>query len=671
MHELPKKTAFILALLLATAVCAQESAAVWAEKNRAAIEAATTDAALADTLRQGPTALDALFAQIKPDGDSDPVASIRIAALSQFVMRKEGTSFRKAYADALLAAAGRATAGDVACVFLNQLRWCGLPAQADAIRAFEKSDKAGVAGLAAMVVQAVTDDRASKAPPPKGTPCSALNAELSALAPKALTPRLLQLFDGPDKALAGVALAYARTAGAKKETALWTAKLSAVADPVRKTMLLDMLGERGDARACDAVAACLADADDTVATAAQRALIRLSPDAYAAQLPALLKAVPPARQTLVRDGVRQLKTGLVKKPLTQTYDAFSDTGKRVALEVIKERRIAEAAPLGLAALDSKDEEAAIAGYRLLREIADKRQAGVLVAKLLATTGRVTPEAETAVAAAARRDTSGTYASALLKALETASDAQKPIALETAGRLGGDALLKPVEAACASPNAEVATAAVRALAAWADVSSAPVLVRLAATAASAKQQTLAQRGLAKMLNADGADKKAAYGVWQGLRASVSDEARRQAIDDLFKQDVNVALGKPVAADVATEGDNVPANLTDGTLVKAWHGHTSPAHATVDLGAVQTLSAAHATFYHSDGRTYTFTLELSEDGKTWKAVGGNADAPKPATAEGLRLEFAPTPARFARLTVLKNSANQAVHVLELKLFATVMP
>ena len=67
----------------------------------------------------------------------------------------------------------------------------------------------------------------------------------------------------------------------------------------------------------------------------------------------------------------------------------------------------------------------IAGYRLLREIAGSAHAEALVAKTLATTGRVTPEAQTTLAAAARRDATGAYAAALVKALAAAPDAQKP------------------------------------------------------------------------------------------------------------------------------------------------------------------------------------------------------------------------------------------------------
>ena len=665
-HLLDPAFALIL-LLAATPLMAQQplSAAQWAVQQKDALST-ITETSLADTLKQGAPALEKLLAEVKTGGVSDPVALSRIAALTQYVMRPEGTGARKAYTDALLTAAQRATEADVTCFFLDQLRWCGLPQQADAIKAFEKSAATGVAALASMTVQAVTDDRTSKAAAVPPTRYATFNKELATLEAKALTPRLLQAFDDPDAAFAGVALAQARTAGGTSETKLWTGKLATVTDPARKIMLLDMLGERGNTAACDAVAALLADADDGVAAAALHALITLDPSAFAAQIPALLKGLPPARQTLTRDGIRQLKTDLIKTAVTKHYDTFSDTGKKVALEIIKERRIAEAAPLGLAALDSKDDEAVIAGYRLLREIADKEHAEILVAKTLATTGRVTPEAQTTLAAAARRDTTGAYATALSKALVSAPDAQKPVALETAARLGGDPLLKAVEAATTSANADIAVAAVRALAAWSDAAALPALLRLAVAAPDAKRQTLAVRGAAKMFNVMQVDKKALLPVWRTIRSQPGNEANKKAIDDLFKEETNVALGKAVTANVPTEGNNLPANLVDGTLEKAWHGAKSPAQAQIDLGSVQNVSAAHVTFYHQDGRTYTFTLELSADGKTWKEVAGNTQEAKAATAEGLRLNFAATPTRYARLNVLKNSVNPAVHVLELKLF-----
>lgn len=665
-HPLVNATLALGMCIAAATVSAQDTAAQWAGKQQTAL-AAISDAAFAGLLKQGAPALDALFAEVKTGYASDPVALTRIAALTQYVMRPAGASGRPAYAGALLTAAQRAGDADVICFFLDQLRWCGMPQQATAIRAFEKSDKPGVAALAAMTAQAVTDDRASKVAPVKATRHAALNAELAALPVSARTPRLLQAFDDPAPSYAGVALAHARTIGGTAETRLWADKLATAADPVRKVMLLDVLGGRSDRIACEAVATFLNDADDTVAFAACQALIRLNPAAFAAQLPALLKTLPPNRLALIRDSARQLKTEQFKDAVTRSYDSFSDTGKKVALELIKERRIAEAAHLGLAALEAKDEEAVIAGFRLLREIADRDMADVLVAKTLASRGRVTPEAQNALASAARRDSSGAYAAALVKALGTAPDAQKPIALESAARIGGAELLKTVEAAVSASQADVATAAVRALSVWPDAAALPILLRVAAKDSDARRQTLAARGVAKLCNTQQVNKQALLPAWRTLRADMNDDANKALIDDLFKQEINVALGKPVTTDAPTEGNNVPANLVDGTLEKAWHAGRSPAQAVIDLGATGTLGAMHITFYHADGRTYTFKLELSTDGKAWQEVAGNLNDAKPATAEGLRLSFAPTAARYARLTVVKNSANFAVHVQELKLLA----
>jgi len=231
-HRLVNVTLALGLFAAAATVSAQDTAAQWANKQQAAL-ATINDAALADLLKQGAPALDALLAEVKTGYASDPVAITRIAGLTQYVMRPAGASSRTAYAGALLAAAQRANDADVICFFLDQLRWCGTPQQAAAIRAFEKSDKPGVATLAAMTVQAVTDDRAPKAAPVKPTHHAALNAELTALPVAARTPRLLQAFDDPDLSYAGVALAHARTTGGAAETQLWTGKLATATDPIR------------------------------------------------------------------------------------------------------------------------------------------------------------------------------------------------------------------------------------------------------------------------------------------------------------------------------------------------------------------------------------------------------------------------------------------------------
>ena len=159
-----------------------------------------------------------------------------------------------------------------------------------------------------------------------------------------------------------------------------------------------------------------------------------------------------------------------------------------------------------------------------------------------------------------------------------------------------------------------------------------------------------------------------GSWRNIRTKAVDEAVRKEIDSLFVATVNVVKGKPVTTNVATEGGNVPANLVDGTLQKGWHGPGIPGIATIDIGSVQPVFAANVAFYADGKRTYTFKLEISVDGKEWKQVASNEGKEEVSRKEGFRVDFGGEfPARYVRLTVLKNTVNPFTHVQELEVYS----
>ncbi len=661
-----KKFALLLALALIGTLVFAESAAEWGIKNGKELEQ-INDAAL-ETIAKDNAAMDKLITEAaKPAYTADPLAITRVAALSQYVARPAGAAWQKVWAEKLLAAAKSAQDHYVAIFLLDQLRWAGNAAQAGAVKSLAAAAKEkAVKDMAQIVVN--TLETTPEAATASTTPFSEFRKTLLAMPENQRTTRLLTAFDGADNGIAGAALRLAITTGGADATALWAQKLTQTTNPQRKAMLLDMLGTRGDSGAQGAIAACLADPDPQTATAAHSAFLRLNPATYAGHLPTLLTTLTPEQVAPARNTMRQLDTTLIRAALPHAYKKFSPSGKLIALEIFKERRMPEAAPLAIAALDDNNPEGAIAAWRLMREVAGIGQAEQLVAKALVATGRVAPEAQNALAVAARRDNTGAYAAALVKALTAATTTDgKSAALEAAGRIGGSDLLKSVAAATADANDEVATAATRALAAWPDTSALPPLFKLALTAPDKKRQILAMRGAEKLASNDPVGTMMHLEVWKALRNAAGNEEHKKAIDELFKKRVNVALNKPVTTDVPTESNHVPANLVDGTLENAWYGGASPARAVIDLGSEIALDTMHVTFYSADNRTYTFTLELSRDGKTWQQVTGNEADPKPATAEGLRTTFTPTVARYARLNVLKNSANPSVHVLELQLFS----
>ncbi|MFA7172799.1 MAG: hypothetical protein WC340_05205 [Kiritimatiellia bacterium] len=521
-----------LMLSAANVLKAQESAAQWADRNCAALEG-ITEVSLNETLRQGASALQALLVEVKTDGASDPVAVTRIAAMTQYVMRKgASTQQREAYADALLQAAEAASAADVVCFFLDQLRWCGLPQQAKAIQKLENSEDSGIAALAAITAQSVGAALPAKFTGITMTRCAQLNRDLAALKPELRMAALLEAFADPVPAYAGVALTWARSTGGSAETRTWAAKLPDAAG-AHKIMLLDMLGARGDKAAASELIDCMSDDDDEVANTAQRAMLQLDQTAFASVMDTYLKHLPPNRQTMTRDNLRFLKTADLIAPLTANYASFSEPGKRVALELLCDRRVNSVLPIGLAAIDAAEDGTAILGFRLLREIATPAEAKMLVKRLLLTNDKQKPEAQTAYAMAARRDTSGIYTSRLLDTLATASDTQKPVLLETAARIGGDKLLSVVQEATAAPDVGVARAAVRALVDWIDNASLPALLCHAVTAPDAHCQTLAFRGASNRLEAKGVDKKPYNRVWREIRGLPGNEEHKQALEELLQ------------------------------------------------------------------------------------------------------------------------------------------
>jgi len=160
MRTLPMKRAFALALL-ATAASASAykdpnpfadytpamasdpvspMGVEWHDRNRAALEAATADAALAEVVACEANA-SALCAKVLPRYRTDPLAACQIAAVSQYVTAKAGspwwafwksarTDERRLWTRTLLRFAAAAEDVYVKEYFLDQLRWCGFPCQA-------------------------------------------------------------------------------------------------------------------------------------------------------------------------------------------------------------------------------------------------------------------------------------------------------------------------------------------------------------------------------------------------------------------------------------------------------------------------------------------------------------------------------------------------------------
>lgn len=132
--------------------------------------------------------------------------------------------------------------------------------------------------------------------------------------------------------------------------------------------------------------------------------------------------------------------------------------------------------------------------------------------------------------------------------------------------------------------------------------------------------------------------------------------------------NLALRKKVTTSVPQIGNHAPEFAVDGKAENdsTWWGVRYPASLQVDLEKSFQIDLARVVFYSDDRRFYQYTIDVSQDGTTWKSVADHSRDTSPSPWDGHYVKFPPIDARYARLNILKNSANESVHVAELEVY-----
>ena len=114
------------------------------------------------------------------------------------------------------------------------------------------------------------------------------------------------------------------------------------------------------------------------------------------------------------------------------------------------------------------------------------------------------------------------------------------------------------------------------------------------------------------------------------------------------------------------DKIRSLATDGVVNRDEHTGFSPGPKwlMVDLEKETALGKVTLYTYWDGGRSYRYTIELSRDGKTWTMAGDGSQNTKAATANGYTHEFPRQTARYIKVTMISNSANRGLHVVEVR-------
>ncbi len=169
----------------------------------------------------------------------------------------------------------------------------------------------------------------------------------------------------------------------------------------------------------------------------------------------------------------------------------------------------------------------------------------------------------------------------------------------------------------------------------------------------------------------------------LRAALFDESGQIVGGYTFAQkynwkdfEQNLATGKPVkASGVAGQGKDaeVPENAVDGWVGNGthWGAWDPPQWLQVDLQNVYNLDRVQIFPGDYGGRSFLYTIEVSTDEKNWTKVVDESANAKPESGQGHLHKFEPAKARYVRVNMLKNSIQNAVQLVELRVYEAEKP
>jgi archaellum component FlaG (FlaF/FlaG flagellin family) len=114
-------------------------------------------------------------------------------------------------------------------------------------------------------------------------------------------------------------------------------------------------------------------------------------------------------------------------------------------------------------------------------------------------------------------------------------------------------------------------------------------------------------------------------------------------------------------MAIDGIENPSNYwgTDATVPQG----RVPQWLKLDLGTAYSINTVITHFYDGSVRTYTYYIQVSNDGSSWTMV-----VPARSGSGSVTDTFSQVGARFVRITVTANTANPAAHIEEIKVYGS---
>ncbi len=310
----------------------------------------------------------------------------------------------------------------------------------------------------------------------------------------------LEILRGGDQEMQSVAIAMVKEMpGAEVTKAL--AKELPNLSATGQVQLLSALGDRGDAAALPAVVTAAKSTDPSVRIAALKALGQLG-DASSVELLAEAAAGSSGEeQKAARASLYRLRGPEVDQVIVAAIPKVQAKTRVELIGSVGERNIRPGVGTLLKTAKDADRAVRIASLRTLKIVAGPEDLPALVALLLSMeSSSDRDEAQKTVAAVAHKiEDKNRQADAVLAALPSVKDVPARCSLMAVlGKIGVNTALPVLTAALKDKNAEVQTAAIRALAEWPSGEPVADLLGVAESADNQVHRVLALRGFVRLL-----------------------------------------------------------------------------------------------------------------------------------------------------------------------------
>lgn len=266
-------------------------------------------------------------------------------------------------------------------------------------------------------------------------------------------------------------------------------------DADRKILVIQALGVRGDKGATPALLDAAKTGDSRVRVAAIQTLTEL---ADASAVPVLVQLIDDSEREIAKAALDGLAAFPGKEADDVVMKMFAGTNpdkQRLALDLMGRRRMKSGLPVLVQAAGNAQSSVRAGAIRMIGDLGGPEQLPVIFelldgAKesqdLTAVEGAMTAICLKAVDSKAQ-------AEKLIDRLGKSQPAQKAAILRVLGAIGGPDALQAVHANAKSDNADVRSAAVRALGTWKTTDAAPILLAMAKETTIASEKTLFLRG----------------------------------------------------------------------------------------------------------------------------------------------------------------------------------